>query len=396
MANTADRKIRKVKRAILREVFTENSLALRGSAWLQYRRRKEVRPSFGERVLPFVITLLVLLPMASFAVYFLYPESLAAIGLGRSKNVPPTQVSLVSVKDVDTSKPIVPPQIHPKEEPVQEKDPFQETKVEGEPLITSSPENYYGLVDPKDVTIAALFGLEVKTIAIDPGHGGRDPGAIGPTGLEEKEVTLDIARRLRDRLRKHSSYRILMTRDEDVSLSVKDRAEFANKMGADLFISIHVNSIPIEPLMIIETYFFGAQADQDTIEIAKKENQGSEYLMAEFRGMIMKISDQFKQQESEALAMCIQKNLFMNIQHQNDTVVSRGIKSAPFIVLLGADMPCVLTEVSCISSREEERKLADPAYREEIASYLEGGIVQYLKKPKKETIKGVTQHARRE
>jgi N-acetylmuramoyl-L-alanine amidase len=112
--------------------------------------------------------------------------------------------------------------------------------------------------------------------------------------------------------------------------------------------------------------------------------------------MIMKISDKFKQQESETLAMCIQKNLFMNIQHQNDTVVSRGIKSAPFIVLLGADMPSVLTEVSCISSREEERKLADPAYREEIASYLEGGIVQYLKKSKKETIKGVTQHARRE
>ena len=396
MTNTADRKIRKVKRAILREVYTENSLALRGGAWLQYRRRREVRPSFSARVLPIVITLLVLLPLASFAVYFLYPQSLAAIGLGRSEKVPPTPVSLVSVEDVDTAKSASPSQPHPHQEPVQEKDPFPEAHIEVEPLLTSSPENYHGLVDPKDVTIAALFDLEVKTIAIDPGHGGRDPGAIGPTGLTEKEVTLDIARRLRDRLQKHSSYRILMTRDDDVSLSVKDRAEFANKMGADLFISIHVNSIPVEPLMIIETYFFGAQADQDTIEIAKKENQGSEYLMAEFRNMIMKISDKFKQQESEALAMCIQKNLFMNIHHQNDTVVSRGIKSAPFIVLLGADMPCVLTEVSCISSQEEERKLADPAYREKIASYLEGGIVQYIKKSKKETIKGVTQHARRE
>jgi N-acetylmuramoyl-L-alanine amidase len=148
--------------------------------------------------------------------------------------------------------------------------------------------------------------------------------------------------------------------------------------------------------MVIETYFFGAQADQETIEIAEKENQGSDYRMAEFREMIVKIGDKFKQQESETLAMCIQRNLFLNIRHQNGAAVSRGIKSAPFIVLLAADMPSVLTEVSSISSRSEERKLADPAYREEIAGYLEEGIVQYLKKSKKKTIKGVTRHARRE
>jgi len=396
MVDTADRKTLKLKRAILKEVYTENSEALRGGAWLLHRRRRETRPSFGERVLPFVITLLVLLPLASVGMYFLYPQSLAAIGLGWLKKMPPAQVSVVSVENVDTSQAAGLSQPFSREEPVQEKGPFPEAQSEGELLFTNSPENYHGLVDPKDVSIAALFDLAVKTIAIDPGHGGRDPGAIGRSGLMEKEVTLDIARRLRDRLERHLSYRILMTRDDDVTLSLKDRAEFANEKGADLFISIHLNSIPAKPLMIIETYFFGAQADQQTLEIAEKENQGSEYLMTEFRGMIMKISDKFKQQESEILARSIQRNLFLNIRHQNGTAVSRGIKSAPFIVLLGADMPSVLTEVSCISSQEEERKLADPAYREEIAGYLEGGIVQYLEKSKKETIKGVTHHANRE
>ncbi|MCJ7594837.1 MAG: N-acetylmuramoyl-L-alanine amidase, partial [Desulfobacterales bacterium] len=385
----------KLKRAILKEVYTENSEALRGDAWLLHRRRRETRPSFGERVLPFVIALLVLLPLASLGGYFLYPQSLAAIGLGWSNKMPPARVSVVSVEKVATSEAAGPSQPFSREEPVQEKGPFPEAQSEGEFLFTNSPENYHGLVDPKDVSIAALFDLGVKTIAIDPGHGGRDPGALGRSGLMEKEVTLDIAGRLRDRLERHLTYRILMTRDVDVTLSLKDRAEFANEKGADLFISIHVNSIPAKPLMIIETYFFGAQADQQTLEIAEKENQGSEYLMAEFRGMIMKISDKFKQQESETLARSIQKNLFLNIRHQNGTAVSRGIKSAPFIVLLGADMPSVLTEVSCISSQEEERKLADPAYREEIAGYLEGGIVQYLEKSKKKTIKGVTYHANR-
>ena len=250
MANTADRKIIKLKRAILREVYTENSEALQGNAWLKHRRRRKVRPSFAEQVLPFVITLLVLLPLASGVVYFLYPQRLAAIGKGAtSEKASPTQVSHVSIEDVDTSKSTAPPQPQPQKEPVQEKDLFQEVYVEGEPIITNSPENYNGLMDSKNVNIATLFDLEVKTIVIDPGHGGRDPGAIGPSGLREKEVTLDIARRLRDRLKKHFSYRILMTRDDDVSLSVKDRAEFANIKGADLFISIHVNSLPIEPLM---------------------------------------------------------------------------------------------------------------------------------------------------
>jgi N-acetylmuramoyl-L-alanine amidase len=133
-------------------------------------------------------------------------------------------------------------------------------------------------------------------------------------------------------------------------------------------------------LNIIETYYFGAQADEDSLRLAEAENQGSEYLMAEFKGMIKKIGDNFKQQESNALASSIQDNLFRHMKAQNEKVVNRGTKMAPFVVLLGADMPSVLAEITCISNSEEAIKLADPAYLETFAQHLEGGIVAYLNK----------------
>jgi N-acetylmuramoyl-L-alanine amidase len=240
------------------------------------------------------------------------------------------------------------------------------------------PRNYSALAGT-GMTIAELFDLGVKTIVIDPGHGGRDPGAIGPGGLMEKDVTLDVARRLRDRLQRYPGYRILMTRDADVWVSLRDRVHFANVNQADLFISIHVNAIETSEINIIETYYFGAQAaDEQALRLAAVENRGSEYLMAEFRGMIQKIGDTFKQQESQLLAAAIQENLYRHVREESGYSMSRGIKTAPFIVLLGAEMPSVLAEITCISNPEEERKLADPQRREQFASYLEGGIVNYL------------------
>ncbi len=237
----------------------------------------------------------------------------------------------------------------------------------------------YSALAATGMTLAELFDLGVKTIVIDPGHGGRDPGAIGPGGLMEKDVTLDVARRLRDRLQKYPGYRILMTRDDDVWVSLRDRVRFANANHADLFISIHVNAIEMPQMNIIETYYFGAQAaDEQALQLAAVENRGSEYLMAEFRGMIQKIGDTFKQQESQLLAAAIQENLYRNVREESGYSLSRGIKTAPFIVLLGAEMPAVLAEITCISNPEEERKLTDPGRREQFAAYLEGGIVNYL------------------
>ncbi len=239
-------------------------------------------------------------------------------------------------------------------------------------------ENFAGLTRNPEISLARLFGLGVKTIVIDPGHGGRDPGAIGPGGLLEKHVTLRIAKKLRERLEAYPDYRILMTRDSDVYISTRKRVEFANAHRADLFISIHVNSLEAEQHNVIETYHFGSQTDEKSLKLAEAENQGSEYLMAEFEGMIKKISDQFKHQESRSLALSIQKSLFRPNRRDDERLISRHVKTAPFVVLLGTDMPSVLAEIACISNPGEEKRLATSSYLENVASHLEHGIVNYL------------------
>ena len=388
MANSSANKSLKLKRVILKEVYADNlnragesSQPLNRHTWLTSKR-------LGRWPTRYAISFLVLLALSAVGVFSLHPQALRAIGLGWPGRNSIAQVSNAFTGPIDVSQRpnLLDVSLPAGQETDEERHP--ELKTGDDPILFNNPQDYSGLVGPMSVSIAELFDLGVRTIAIDPGHGGRDPGAVGPSGLKEKDLTLDIARRLRDRLEKHRIHRIILTRDRDVNVPLKHRVKFANENGADLFISIHVNYIPVEPAMIIETYFFGAQADEEGMRIAEKENQGSEYVMAEFRAMIEKISNNFKQQESRSLALCIQESLFRSIRNKNGRTANRGIKSAPFVVLLGADMPSVLAEVTCLSNKKEEEKLADPTYREEIAAYLEGGIAEYLEKTKEEPIKG--------
>ena len=239
--------------------------------------------------------------------------------------------------------------------------------------------DYDMLLREDHLPLTALFGLDVKTIVIDPGHGGADPGAIGAQGTMEKDIALDIALRLRDRLRNFGHYKILMTRDSDTTLRLNQRVEFANENQADLFVSIHVNAYPDVRVKTIETYYFGAPADPTTTQLAKLENSDSHYSMADFKTMINKIAHTMKHQESAALATSIQHSLFQNISTLDDRIRNFGVKTAPFVVLLGVDAPSVLTEVSCITNVDEEMKLNTPAYRAKIASFLEKGVHQYLR-----------------
>jgi N-acetylmuramoyl-L-alanine amidase len=233
--------------------------------------------------------------------------------------------------------------------------------------------------------LTAVFGLDVKTIVIDPGHGGTDPGAIGAQGTMEKDIALDIALRLRDRLRSSGQYRILMTRDADSTLRLNQRVEFANENRADLFVSIHVNAFPDVRVKTIETYYFGAPPDTAAIELAKLENTDSQYRMADFKNMINKIAHTMKHQESAALATSIQHSLFHNIHKLEHRMRNFGVKTAPFVVLLGVDAPSVLAEISCITNVDEEMKLNTPAYRAKIASFLEKGVQEYLRHKQSQT-----------
>lgn len=229
-----------------------------------------------------------------------------------------------------------------------------------------------------DRTTADLYGLEVRTIVLDPGHGGRDPGAIGRGGTLEKDVTLEVALRLRRRLARYPGYRILLTREEDTWVTKNDRAAFANDHGADLFISLHFNAIADEAVASIETYYFGSTTDEATLRKVERENRESGYSMAEFREMVQRLATDIKLEESKRLATEIQGSLYANARLTNPAVRNWGVKTAPFVVLLGVKAPSVLAEIACISNPEEEARLRDPEHLENLAAFLEEGIVRYL------------------
>lgn len=242
-----------------------------------------------------------------------------------------------------------------------------------------SPADYAAFLDSRE-PLMRVFGLGVKTIMIDPGHGGSDSGTIGKMGTREKDITLDIAKRLRQRLAKRGFYNVVLTREEDTTLPLNKRVELANSGRADLFISIHLNYLPSKPINIIETYYFGPSSDAKTLKLAERENASSHYALSDVKAMIEKIGETIKLQESLGLAASIQRSLFLNSRKQNGDVRDFGIKRAPFVVLMGARVPAVLAEVSCLSNGEEELALNTESHRENIARYLEAGILDYLNK----------------
>lgn len=241
-----------------------------------------------------------------------------------------------------------------------------------------APLRYLSSMINPEIPIAKIFGLKVKRIIIDPGHGGSDPGTSGKLGTKEKNVALDIAMRLKNRLERYD-YDVLMTREEDEAVSLQKRVELANSAMADLFISIHLNYLPSRPTNIIETYYFGLSFDEEVLRLAEKENADSPYSFGEFKKVLEKVNSAIKFEESYMLADSIQRSLFTNIKRVNKGAMDFGIKRGPFVVLLGVEMPSVLVEVSCLSNKVEELRLNTWNYREEIASYLETGILNYLK-----------------
>ena len=246
--------------------------------------------------------------------------------------------------------------------------------------VTSS--HYDAMLASLGMPMADLFNLKVQTIVIDPGHGGIDPGATGQRGLMEKNVTLDIARRLRDKLAASGGYRVLLTREDDRKVFLKERVAFAKANHADLFISIHINSLPpgAESVNYLETYYFGPHTNQRSLELAEKENRESDYAMGDFRGVIARIGDTLKTQESRDLADSIHRHLFSDLKRINHDLHDAGSKTGPFMVLLGVDVPSVLVEVSCISNNAEETRLGRPEYRDSVADFLKSGIVEYLER----------------
>jgi N-acetylmuramoyl-L-alanine amidase len=234
-------------------------------------------------------------------------------------------------------------------------------------------------VEGDQPSVRQLFGLSVKTIVIDAGHGGHDPGAIGKaTGIREKDVTLDIARRLKEKLGHDGKYRVLLVRDSDMFVALNERAAYANARETDLFISIHVNYVPGTSSNAIETYYFGQYQDVRTRALAQRENQYSSYAISEFEELLKGMKDRMKLHESKNLALAIQASLLGNIRRQDPAVLDTGVKTAPFAVLLGVKAPSILAEISNLSSPEAERSLGSAQYRDAVAAYIASGISDYL------------------
>jgi N-acetylmuramoyl-L-alanine amidase len=248
----------------------------------------------------------------------------------------------------------------------------------------------YSLLIPKNdyARLSSLFGLGIKTIVVDPGHGGKDPGAIGANGTKEKDITLDVALMLKKKMTDLDQFNILLTRETDEFLTLAERVDFAKEKRADLFISIHVNSLPNESVNLIETYYFGPPLTSETFKLAEEENKESQYSVSELIGIIKDIGNTVKRQESEILAGAIQYSLYEHLSEKDPEVINSGVKMAPFVVLSQIEVPSVLVEISCITNEEEEAKLMTSKYREKVASYINEGIIAYMDMNYLKTING--------
>ncbi|MFC1716067.1 N-acetylmuramoyl-L-alanine amidase [Candidatus Poribacteria bacterium] len=226
----------------------------------------------------------------------------------------------------------------------------------------------------ESVPLVKQLGLKVKTIVIDPGHGGKDPGAISRNGLQEKQVVLDVATRLKSLLESKGSYQIHLTRETDTYIPLKGRTNFANDKGADVFISIHINSCDRPAARGVETYYLSLASDEEARETAALENASSGRTIKDLNNILRYILRGAKVKESRELARTVQSQL-----SQTTGADDRGIKRAPFIVLIGAEAPSILVELGFISNLQDERLLRSEEYKAKLARALMEAMENYVK-----------------
>jgi N-acetylmuramoyl-L-alanine amidase len=229
-------------------------------------------------------------------------------------------------------------------------------------------------------TLIRQLGLGVKTIVLDPGHGGTDPGCLGKSGSREKDVTLDVALALKKMLVEKNGFNVILTRESDIFVPLEDRTVIANQKRADLFVSIHANSSRNRKRTGIETFYLNFSPDPAVNEIAARENATSEKNISQMKDIIQKIVQNSKFQESRDLAEKVHKNLLQSLSGKPyGAMNSLGVKGGPFWVLIGGDMPSILVEISHLSNAQEEARLKTPSYRASIVQGVYAGIMEYIR-----------------
>jgi len=226
-------------------------------------------------------------------------------------------------------------------------------------------------------SLTRALGLKIGKIVIDAGHGGHDTGTIGPNGLLEKDLVLDVAKRLGRLLETRLGAEVIYTRRDDTFIPLETRTAIANRDRADLFISIHANSSRDEDARGVETYYLNFTSSPEALEVAARENAVSEKSVHELQDLVKKIALKEKIDESREFASDVQNSLYGGLALNSAGVRNRGVKKAPFIVLIGANMPSILAEISFVSNPADERKLETSEHRQRIAEALYRGVSKY-------------------
>jgi N-acetylmuramoyl-L-alanine amidase len=229
-----------------------------------------------------------------------------------------------------------------------------------------------------DRSLIRALGLKIGKIVIDPGHGGHDTGTIGPNGLEEKDLVLDVGRRLGKLLQTRMGADVIYTRKDDTFIPLETRTSIANQEQADLFVSIHANSSRDRDARGVETYYLNFTSSAEALDVAARENAASDKSIHELQDLVKKIALKEKIEESREFASDVQRSLHSGLAAKSPGIRDRGVKKAPFIVLIGANMPSILAEVSFVSNPGDERRLQTSDYRQRIAESLYRGISKYV------------------
>ncbi len=227
------------------------------------------------------------------------------------------------------------------------------------------------------LSLAQQLGLGIRTIVLDPGHGGKDPGAIA-YGMKEKDIVLQVAKRLADELRRDLGVTVILTREDDVFLPLEERTAIANTSGADLFVSLHINAHPSPQIKGFETYFLNLSTNDEAMRVAARENATSAHQMSDLQDILLDIMRNSKINESARLARQVHGSIASGLANPPFTLKDMGVKQAPFYVLIGAEMPAILLELAFISNPDDARLLGDGSFIEQMAGTISAGIRSYI------------------
>ena len=228
-----------------------------------------------------------------------------------------------------------------------------------------------------ETSLVRALGLKINRIVIDAGHGGHDSGTLGVDGIEEKDVVLDVALRLGKLLHERLGAEIIYTRSDDTFIPLETRTAIANKAQADLFLSIHANSSPDATARGVETYYLNFTSDPTALDVAARENAVSGQSIHQLSDLVKKITLKDKIAESREFAADVEGSLFAGLTKGNSGLRDRGVKKAPFVVLIGANMPSILAEISFVTNARDAEQLREPEYRQRVAESLYAGVAKY-------------------